>query len=119
MRTTDWHFISRRIEKRKRITDKESEVYIDGCKVPPEKVRKETNRHGFLTTIERLEYEREAATSPQTPAGVVVCSPAPTVSRYQWAEEMPWLKFLKTISSQRIWSKICTFIYFIQLIPAN
>jgi hypothetical protein len=54
MRKENWRYIDNRIAKRKRESGKDSEVYIDGVRCPPTKVRKETARHGFVSTIEKF-----------------------------------------------------------------
>ncbi|KAH9211436.1 ankyrin repeat-containing domain protein [Leptodontidium sp. 2 PMI_412] len=96
MRKEDWRCISNRIEKRKRESGKDSEVYIDGVQCPPIKVRRETARHGFVSTIEKF----RPAPSPKTPEGIVVCSPGPSAVQLKWEQTLPWFQFLRLIRSR-------------------
>jgi hypothetical protein len=72
MRKEDWKYISNRIARRKRESGEDSEVYIDGVQCPPAKVRKETARHGFVTTIEKfrlgnIQYQCKRKSNPLIP----------------------------------------------------
>ncbi|KAH6688243.1 hypothetical protein BKA61DRAFT_448990, partial [Leptodontidium sp. MPI-SDFR-AT-0119] len=93
MRKEDWRCISTRIDKRKRESGKDSEVYIDGVQCPPTKVRRETARHGFVSTIEKF----RPAPSPKIPEGIVVCSPGPSAAQLKWDQTLPWFQFLRLI----------------------
>ncbi|GKZ27378.1 hypothetical protein AbraCBS73388_004485 [Aspergillus brasiliensis] len=53
-RQTDGRFIGRRIDKRKRESNKDSEVFIDGIQQPLQKVRRERYRKAFLSTVDRV-----------------------------------------------------------------
>ncbi|KAK5996208.1 putative ankyrin repeat protein [Cladobotryum mycophilum] len=95
MGKVEWTFLSQRIGKRKRDQGKDSEVYIDGDLYPPAKVRKETARQGFITTIEKYN-----APSPKTPQGIVVCTPPALFEHfYQRDEQIPWLRFSKLMNT--------------------
>lgn len=52
MKPDVWRFVNQQIAKRKREKGKDSEVYLYGVLCPPSKVRKETARHGFVSTID-------------------------------------------------------------------
>lgn len=53
-RTVNWEFIAKRVEKRKRLQGKESEVVIDEETIPPEKVRKLQYSKAFVSTADRF-----------------------------------------------------------------
>lgn len=55
MGAAEWRYIKRQIEKRKRDSGKESEVYINGVLQSPKKVRYETGRQGFEPTIAKFQ----------------------------------------------------------------
>jgi hypothetical protein len=44
---SEWEFVNNRIQKRK-LDDKESELYVNGIKIPNKRVKKETSRHSRL-----------------------------------------------------------------------
>ncbi|OJJ43584.1 hypothetical protein ASPZODRAFT_123234 [Penicilliopsis zonata CBS 506.65] len=84
----DWQFVGRKLEKRRR-EKKDSEVYFDGVQQPPQKVRKATYKKAFVSTIDRI----TSISSPVTPEGVVVCTPASPGMRLAWDASLPWLRF--------------------------
>lgn len=49
---SNYRIIARKIDKRKRV-GRESSVYRKGKLVPAAKFRKESSRHGYMTTLER------------------------------------------------------------------
>ncbi|OJJ70060.1 hypothetical protein ASPBRDRAFT_56797 [Aspergillus brasiliensis CBS 101740] len=97
-RQTDWRFIGRRIDKRKRESNKDSEVFVDGIQQPLQKVRRERYRKAFLSTVDRVVEEKRAkgaiAPSPATPEGIVVCTAAAPGASFVWSPSPPWLRFL-------------------------
>ncbi|KAL4967865.1 ankyrin repeat-containing domain protein [Aspergillus stella-maris] len=86
-------FIGRRIQKRKQMFDKESEVHIKGVEYSPPKVRKLLYNKAYVSTIDGLSLS--GAPSPATPEGIVVCTPATPGMRLQWDLSLPWLRFSK------------------------
>ncbi|OBT43416.1 hypothetical protein VE00_05745 [Pseudogymnoascus sp. WSF 3629] len=68
----DWQIMNRKIQLRKR-TGKDSDVYLDGQLMPVEKLRKETARQGYMTTVEQARLAFEAP--PQTPPGFNIRTP--------------------------------------------
>lgn len=79
MTSEKWKFVKHRKDKRKRENGKESEVYIDGILCPPKRVKYETGRQAFESTIVKF----SSVCSPKTPEGVIVYSPGPTTSPLQ------------------------------------
>ena len=47
--------MNRKIQLRKR-TGKESDVYLNGQLMPAEKLRKETSRQGYMTSVEQARH---------------------------------------------------------------
>ncbi|PLB53301.1 ankyrin, partial [Aspergillus steynii IBT 23096] len=86
-------FIGRRIDKRKREYQKESEVYINGVEWPPAKVQKSRYNKTYVSTVDGL----PGAPSPNTPEGIVVCTPATPGMRLIWNPSLPWLQFSKLL----------------------
>ncbi|OJJ01298.1 hypothetical protein ASPVEDRAFT_82823 [Aspergillus versicolor CBS 583.65] len=104
-RNANWDFIARRVEKRKRLHGKESEVVIDEETIPREKVRKLQYGKTFVSTAAR--FSGYGAPSPKTPEGVVVRTP-PSIARLAgqawsgglslaWSPSLPWLQFTKLL----------------------
>lgn len=52
--STEGKFIGRRIDKRKREHQKESEVYVDGVQYPPSKLKKSRYNKTFVSTVDNL-----------------------------------------------------------------
>ncbi|KAJ5780025.1 hypothetical protein N7457_005185 [Penicillium paradoxum] len=98
MTSEKWKFIKHRMEKRKRENGKESEVYINGVRCPPRKVRYEIGRHAFESTMEKF----TSVPSPKTPEGVIVCSPEPTTWQPRWPSNLPWFYFSRIALSQTL-----------------
>ncbi|RAH55457.1 ankyrin [Aspergillus piperis CBS 112811] len=90
-------FIGRRIDKRKREHQKESEVYVDGVQYPPSKLKKSRYNTTFVSTVDNLPN----APSPRTPEGIVVCTPATPGMRLIWKHSLPWLQFSKLLEPRR------------------
>ncbi|GLA48563.1 hypothetical protein AnigIFM63604_004081 [Aspergillus niger] len=86
-------FIGRRIDKRKREDQKESEVYVGGVQYPPSKLQKSRYNQTFVSTVDNL----PDAPSPNTPEGIVVCTPATPGMRLIWNQSLPWLQFAKLL----------------------
>ncbi|KAL3472573.1 hypothetical protein BJX99DRAFT_262134 [Aspergillus californicus] len=53
-RTANWDFIAKRVDKRKRLQGKESEVVIDEETIPPENIRKLQYGRIFVSTADRF-----------------------------------------------------------------
>ncbi|PYH33302.1 ankyrin [Aspergillus neoniger CBS 115656] len=88
-------FIGRRIDKRKREHQKESEVNVDGVQYPPSKLKKSryNKNKTFVSTVDNLPN----APSPSTPQGIVVCTPATPGMRLIWNQSLPWFQFAKLL----------------------
>ncbi|KAL4786897.1 ankyrin repeat-containing domain protein [Aspergillus varians] len=106
LRTMEWEFIGNRVEKRKRVNGKESEVFIHGERYPAAKLRKAQYGKAFVSTVDKL--FRADAPSPSTPEGVVVrtpLSPGENMAveqcyeslRLTWNLSIPWLQFAKLL----------------------
>ncbi|KAJ0419572.1 ankyrin repeat-containing domain protein [Aspergillus carlsbadensis] len=91
----DATFIERRVNKRKQTLDKESEVYVNGVEYSPRKVKKVRYGKGYLSTFEAA--EASGAPSPNTPDGIVVCTPASPGMRLHWNNSLPWLRFSRLL----------------------
>ncbi|CAG8057753.1 unnamed protein product [Penicillium salamii] len=83
------HWISRRVEKRKREANKESEVFVNGVQIHPAKISRSSYRKGFLT-----EYSRRGP-SPSTPEGYVVATPTSPEIHVSWNIPLPWMQFMR------------------------
>ncbi|PYH66340.1 ankyrin [Aspergillus vadensis CBS 113365] len=95
-------FIGRRVDKRKREYQKESEVYVDGVQYPPSKLKKSRYNTTFVSTVDNLpNANRVLAPSPSTPEGIVVCTPATPGMRLIWNHSLPWLQFSKLLEPRR------------------
>ena len=89
LRSSEWKYVSRRIQKRKR-EGKESVVYFNRVAIAPEKVKKEISRHDVPTyhsgnpiLVPRNEVDELttfAVPTPKTPNEVSVCTPAPAAT---------------------------------------
>ncbi|KAK4246409.1 ankyrin repeat-containing protein [Corynascus novoguineensis] len=91
--------IASKLGKRK-AAGKESNVFWKGELVPPAKIRKESARHGYMTTLEKM-YQAQAsavAISPKTPPGVEITTPPtyPVVRRV--FQELPVLNILRSVN---------------------
>ncbi|KAL2850240.1 ankyrin repeat-containing domain protein [Aspergillus pseudoustus] len=107
-RDVDWGFIGKRVEKRKRLLGKDSELLIEGDPYPPQKLRKALyGSRAFVSTADK-EKANGVAPSPKTPEGIVVRTPSyfNTLSitenwaaklQFSWNESMPWLRFSKLL----------------------
>ncbi|KAK4085863.1 hypothetical protein Purlil1_9820 [Purpureocillium lilacinum] len=104
MKKGDWKVVSAKLAKRKRETGKDYEIYIDGVRCPSPKVRKETARHSYVSTIDKLRPPEDAP-SPATPAIVTILSPPSCAAAQQWQSELPWFKFLQNIPSDIVQGK--------------
>lgn len=114
----NYPIITSKLGKRK-LAKKESSVYWNGQLVPAAKIRKESSRHGYMTTLERLHMaagiaqldrsgvftsanksaESGAPTSPKTPAGVQICTPPSYPVFRRVFQELPILRFLRSIET--------------------
>ncbi|OJJ71728.1 hypothetical protein ASPBRDRAFT_177385 [Aspergillus brasiliensis CBS 101740] len=84
----DDEWISKRVAKRKR-DGKESEVFIDGLQLHPNKIAKAKYGKGFVSTVAQY------APSPKTPEGYLVTTPQTTGMCLSWNRSLPWLRFEK------------------------
>ncbi|KAE8377570.1 ankyrin repeat-containing domain protein [Aspergillus bertholletiae] len=91
--TINWPFIGRRIEKRKIHQQKDSEVHINGVQIPPSKLKRAKYRESFTTS----EVAFSGAPSPNTPEGIIVCTPAAPGMDLAWNPSLPWLRFAKLL----------------------
>ncbi|GKZ36279.1 hypothetical protein AbraIFM66950_007280 [Aspergillus brasiliensis] len=82
----DDEWISKRVAKRKR-DGKESEVFIDGLQLHPNKIAKAKYGKGFVSTVSQY------APSPKTPEGYLVTTPQTTGMCLSWDRSLPWLRF--------------------------
>ncbi|KAK4234146.1 ankyrin repeat-containing protein [Achaetomium macrosporum] len=97
---SNYRIIAPKIGKRKR-AGKESSVYWKGELVPAAKIRKESSRHGYMTTLERLYMTQapDAATSPETPPGIEICTPPPYPLFQRVFLDLPILQFLRSTTT--------------------
>ncbi|KAI9926074.1 hypothetical protein ASPWEDRAFT_169940 [Aspergillus wentii DTO 134E9] len=87
-----WKYINVKLQKRKR----QSDVFVYGERYLPERIRKGISRHGHVSTVELY-----SAPSPETPEGIVVCTPEPSGNVIlEWPRELPWQQFLRITGSQ-------------------
>ncbi|KAL3961261.1 hypothetical protein ACCO45_002784 [Purpureocillium lilacinum] len=107
MKKGDWKVISAKLAKRKRETGKDYEIYIDGVRCPSPKVRKETARHGYVSTIEKLRPPEASVTctqdGPQTyfsNARLLMSDVSPTTGRHM-ANQLR-LVFERSVPSARV-----------------
>lgn len=111
----NYPIIASKLGKRK-AAGTESNVFWKGELVPAAKIRKETTRHGYMTTLERLSraqgndrIQRRSfciirivansivePESPETPLGVEICTPPAYPVFRRVFEELPILKFLRS-----------------------
>ncbi|KAI9368787.1 ankyrin repeat-containing domain protein [Aspergillus egyptiacus] len=114
-RNANWDFIAKRVEKRKRLQGKESEVVIDEETISPEKVRKLQYGKIFVSTADR--FSGYGAPSPQTPEGVIVRTPPSSIDgladqawcgglSLTWSPCLPWLRFTKLLHCTQNQGKI-------------
>ncbi|KAJ5380965.1 uncharacterized protein N7496_003393 [Penicillium cataractarum] len=96
-RPEEWPYIGRKILKRKRDDEKESEIHIRGEQVQPEKVKKKMYREAYVPTRDLISN----VPSPQTPEGVLVWTPASPGMRLNWDRSLPWLRFLQLLQPPR------------------
>ncbi|KAJ5364693.1 ankyrin [Penicillium cataractarum] len=80
---------TKRIDKRKREDDKDSEVFVNGLQIHPTKIARSSYRNGFLT-----EYSRRGP-SPSTPEGHVVATPTSAGIRIFYSNFLPWIRFTR------------------------
>ncbi|KAL3481250.1 Clr5 domain-containing protein [Aspergillus californicus] len=109
-RKIDWGFVGRRVEKRKRVDQKESELVVDdGDPWPPAKVRRMLYGSAFVSTQSR--FSRPGVPSPTTPEGIVVRTPRSPSSRRSfdpfnvsmrltWSPSLPWLRFCRMMQPE-------------------
>ncbi|CAG8375548.1 unnamed protein product [Penicillium salamii] len=87
----DDQWIARRVAKRKREDNKDSEVFVDGVQIHPAKISRSSYRKGFLT-----EYSRRGP-SPSTPEGYVVATPTSPGIHVLWKSPLPSVQFMRFI----------------------
>ncbi|KAL2783401.1 ankyrin repeat-containing domain protein [Aspergillus keveii] len=97
---SDGVFIGRRIEKRKRQFDKESEVHIHGKEYAARKVQKAPYGKAYVSAVDGLRVP--GAPSPDTPEGIVVCTPASPGMRLNFNKSLPWLRFSRLLQPGRV-----------------
>ncbi|KAL2785418.1 ankyrin repeat-containing domain protein [Aspergillus keveii] len=94
---SDGVFIERRVNKRKHMFGKESEVYVDGILYPTRKIKKARYGKACVSTVEAA--EASAAPSPSTPNGITVYTPASPGMTLHWNTSLPWLRFSRLLQS--------------------
>ncbi|KAJ5387341.1 ankyrin [Penicillium cosmopolitanum] len=87
----DDQWISRKVDKRKRENEKESEVFINGVQIHPAKIARSSYRKGFMS-----EYSRRGL-SPSTPEGYVVATPVSPGLQISWNNPLPWIRFMRLL----------------------
>ncbi|KAL2788715.1 ankyrin repeat-containing domain protein [Aspergillus keveii] len=90
-----WKFVANRREKRKRDGKDPGQVWRSGKLIPEPKIRKEISRHVPLLS----QYWDSGEAEPQTPEGLVVCTPKPQIDGALFDEpskvmEMDWCQGL-------------------------
>ncbi|KAL4878099.1 ankyrin repeat-containing domain protein [Aspergillus karnatakaensis] len=106
--TPECMFIARRVEKRKRVDGKESEVIVHNEPYPPEKIRKLQYSKAYISAIEKFSIP---VPFPPTPEGILVRTPASPMSRgwfdpfagfmrLTWSTSLPWLRFCKLVQPE-------------------
>ncbi|BCS29268.1 uncharacterized protein APUU_70838S [Aspergillus puulaauensis] len=102
-RKIDGEWVGWRVDKRKRLEGKDSELVVDdGAVWPAPKLRKMLQGKVFVSTYNRL--SRAGEPSPPTPEGLQVRTPRspssqrlfdpfPASTRFLWSQSLPWLRF--------------------------
>ncbi|KAL4875007.1 ankyrin repeat-containing domain protein [Aspergillus karnatakaensis] len=104
-RKIDLGWVGWKVDKRKRLEGKDSELVVDnGVVWPPTKLRKTLQGKGFVSTYDR--FSMAAVPSPPTPEGLHVRTPrsfSPSSQRFFdpfpasmcliWSQSLPWLRF--------------------------
>ncbi|KAL3470115.1 ankyrin repeat-containing domain protein [Aspergillus californicus] len=102
-RKIDWGFVGWKVDKRKRLEGKDSELVVDdGPPWPPAKLRKMLHGKVFVSTYNR--FLMVGVPSPPTPGGILVRTPRspssqrlfdpfPASMRLVWSQSLPWLRF--------------------------
>ncbi|KAL3477062.1 hypothetical protein BJX99DRAFT_270011 [Aspergillus californicus] len=97
-----WKFIGRRIEKRKRVSNKESVVLIDDEEVQPHKIQRAQYWTAYVKTSERSYI----SSSSESPENVMIYTPvsSPQIAvhtmqmmREPWSTSLPWLQFSRLL----------------------
>ncbi|OAQ66020.1 ankyrin repeat-containing protein [Pochonia chlamydosporia 170] len=97
-----WYYpiVATKLGKRK-LAGEESNVYWRDELVPAAKIRKESSRHGYMTTLERVYKAQEnanAGQSPKTPPGVQICTAPPYFSYRKVLQDLPILQLLRSMN---------------------
>lgn len=90
-----WIAIQPKLIKRKR-EGKESDIYVDGVLLPKKKVQKEMSRYAYEAS--KAHYAQ--APSPQTPDGVLICTPGPSEISIFQTDNLPYFQFERLLDSQ-------------------
>ncbi|KAL3472608.1 ankyrin [Aspergillus californicus] len=101
-------YIGPKIEKRKRLENKESAVYFDNEEYPPDKVRKALSGKGYVATHKRFRDDY----SPNPPHGIIVRTPVftrhspelmvqspPRYLRVDCGLSLPWQGFTQMLQA--------------------
>ncbi|KAJ0416235.1 ankyrin repeat-containing domain protein [Aspergillus carlsbadensis] len=106
----DWDFVGKRVEKRKRLQGKESELFVNGELYPPEKLRKALyGKKAFVSKTHNF----SGIPSPKTPEGIELRTPSSLIThsfaetwltnpRLTWNESLPWLRFQGSCNGVKI-----------------
>ncbi|CEL08207.1 hypothetical protein ASPCAL11358 [Aspergillus calidoustus] len=81
-------FIDRRVNKRRQMFGKESEVYINGVEYPTKKVKRARYRKAYLTASAAVDINSD---------GIVVCTPVSPGMNIHWNNSLPWLRFARLL----------------------
>ncbi|BCS23623.1 uncharacterized protein APUU_40067A [Aspergillus puulaauensis] len=92
-------FIGKRMDKRKREFEKKSEVHINGIEYAPRKLQKAIYGKAYVPTMQSHGFP--GAPSPDTPEGIVVCTPATPSMQLDWNLALPWLRFSKLLRTEQ------------------
>ena len=119
LKAKEWKYVNALMTERKKM-NKESHVYINGIRVPQNKVERETARNGFQTTLDRVKgcmcitsgslnskLTRLACSTAATPrviADILVRTPSPP-ARAALLDNIPWLHFQKYVSGRRCYEE--------------
>ncbi|CAG7940457.1 unnamed protein product [Penicillium salamii] len=95
IKAAEWNWIGDKMNKRKLNEDKESEFHIGGNQVDIPKVKKAKYREAYSSSIARF------GPSPNTPEGLLVCTPTSPGMHLIWNGATPWLRFVKLLNDNQ------------------
>ena len=115
----NYPIITSKIGKRRKREGKQSSVYRGGKQLSAAKIWKDSCRHGYMTTLERVQMAQgisqqgrsslftpanssaapDAAPSPETPPGIEICTPPPYPLFQRDFLDLPILQFLRSTTT--------------------